>query len=59
MLELLSMYTSVGELSVDEFDPDMLDARPATVVAFICHIAVGHNIRARCFSIKNLHKDIN
>jgi hypothetical protein len=53
------MWTSVGKLSIDEFDPDAPDARPATVIAFLCHIAVGHNIRVRDFSIKNLHKDIN
>jgi len=59
MLELLSMYTSVGASSSFELDPDVPPALPATVVAFLCHIAVGHNIRARYFSIKNLHEDIN
>jgi len=53
------MCTSFGKLSSDEFDPDVPDARPATVVAFLCHIAVGHNIRVEYFSIKNLHKNIN
>jgi hypothetical protein len=56
MIELLSIYTSVGSLSLDEVDPDVPALAPATVVAFLCHIAVGQIVRVRYLSIENLSK---
>jgi hypothetical protein len=51
------MYTSLGEDSVDELDPDVPNVAPATVIAFVCHTAVRQIVRARYFSIENLNKD--
>jgi hypothetical protein len=55
----LPIYTSLGEDSVDELEPDVPDEAPATVIAFVCHTAVGQIVRARYCSTENLNKDIH